>query len=59
MKYRWIRPTLYAASVVSGIFAAIFPVAAFVLVPVATGLAGLAKETPGTVQTVVGPPPAP
>ena len=45
----WIKYGLYAASALAGIFAAIFPPAAAVLVPVSTGLAGLATRTPGSI----------
>ena len=45
----WIKYGLYAAAVLSGVFAAIFPPASFVLAPVSAGLAGLATRTPGSI----------
>ena len=47
-KAAWFKYGIYAASVVCGICASIFPVAAPILIPVATGLAGLATRTPGS-----------
>jgi hypothetical protein len=43
----WIKWGIYASAAIAGICAAIFPVAAPILVPVATGLTGLATKTPG------------
>jgi hypothetical protein len=44
----WWKVVLYVGAGLSGAAAALFPVAAPILTPVATGLAGLATQTPGT-----------
>lgn len=43
---KWLRPLTYIAAVGCGIAAAIFPAAAPILAPVATGLAGWATSHP-------------
>jgi hypothetical protein len=47
----WLRPLTYVLAALCGVGAVIFPAAASVLIPVATGLAGWATTHPTDAAT--------
>lgn len=50
----WLRPLTYVLAALCGIAAAIYPAAASVLVPVATGLAGWGTKHPADATAAEG-----